>query len=145
MDGGGRRLPADGDCGRPPADGAAVRLRRTALEDGPGGRWTATPSSSRRAVNPLRPSVAVADGLAIRRRTAAKADVRGIVGRVWMSGGHGRGRLDVRRTRPWTSGRVTTLIRKLVLQTYHRVGDGVMSHRSSGSASPLFRRWKRYL
>jgi hypothetical protein len=56
MDGGGGRLPVDGNCGRPPADGAAVRLRRTALEDGPG-----------------------------RRRT-------------WD-----------RRTRPWTSGHVTTL------------------------------------
>jgi hypothetical protein len=52
MDGGGGRLLVDGNCGRPPVDGAAVRLRRTALEDGPGG-W----------------------------RTAAKADVRGIAGR----------------------------------------------------------------
>jgi hypothetical protein len=41
MDGGGGRLPVDGNCGWPPADGAAVRLRRTALEDGPGGRRTA--------------------------------------------------------------------------------------------------------
>jgi hypothetical protein len=38
MDGRGERLPVDGNCGRPPADGAAVRLHRTALEDGPGGR-----------------------------------------------------------------------------------------------------------
>jgi hypothetical protein len=38
MDGGGGRLPVDGNCGRPPADGAAVRLRRTALGVGPGGR-----------------------------------------------------------------------------------------------------------
>jgi hypothetical protein len=59
MDGGGGRLLVDGNCGWPPADGAAVRLRRTALED----------------------------GLAVCRRTAAKADVRGIVG-------HGRGRSD---------------------------------------------------
>jgi hypothetical protein len=53
------QLSMDGNCGRPPADRAAVRLRRTALED----------------------------SLAIRRRTAAKADVRGIAGR-------GRGRPD---------------------------------------------------
>jgi hypothetical protein len=30
MDGGGRRLPVDSNCGRPSADGAAARLRRTA-------------------------------------------------------------------------------------------------------------------
>jgi hypothetical protein len=48
------RLLMDGNCGRPPADGAAVRLRRT----------------------------------------AAKADVRGIVGRVRTSAGRGRGRPD---------------------------------------------------
>jgi hypothetical protein len=65
MDGGGGRLPVDGNCGRPPADGAAVRLRQTALEDGPGGR-------------PM----------------AAKADIRGIVGRVQTSAGRGRGRPD---------------------------------------------------
>jgi hypothetical protein len=35
----------DGNCGRPPADGAAVRLRRTALEDGPGGQRTSVGSS----------------------------------------------------------------------------------------------------
>jgi hypothetical protein len=45
MDGGGGRLPVDGNCGRPPTDGAAVRLRRTALEDGPGGRRTSVGSS----------------------------------------------------------------------------------------------------
>jgi hypothetical protein len=38
MDGGGERLPVDGNCGWPSVDGVAVRLRRTALEDGPGGR-----------------------------------------------------------------------------------------------------------
>jgi hypothetical protein len=65
MDGAGGRLPVDGNCGRPPVDEAAVRLRWTALEDGPGGR-----------------------------RTAAKADVRGIVGRVQTSAGRGRGRPD---------------------------------------------------
>jgi hypothetical protein len=37
-DGGGGQLPVDGNCGRPSADGAAVRLCRTALEDGPGGQ-----------------------------------------------------------------------------------------------------------
>jgi hypothetical protein len=45
MDGGGERLSVDGNCGRPPADGAAVRLRRTALEDGPGRRRTSVGSS----------------------------------------------------------------------------------------------------
>jgi hypothetical protein len=39
------RLPMDGNCGRAPADRAAVRLRRTALEDGPGGRRTSVGSS----------------------------------------------------------------------------------------------------
>jgi hypothetical protein len=58
MDGGGGRLPVDGNCGRPPPDGTAVRLRRTALEDGPGGR----------------------------RPRRLPADVRGIVGRVRTSG-----------------------------------------------------------
>jgi hypothetical protein len=48
MDGGGGRLPVDGKCGRPPADRAAVRLRPTALEDGPGGRRTASPSAGGR-------------------------------------------------------------------------------------------------
>jgi hypothetical protein len=55
MDGGGGRLLVDGNCGWPLADGAAVRLSRTALEDGPGGWRTATPSGSRRVVSPLRP------------------------------------------------------------------------------------------
>jgi hypothetical protein len=82
MDGGGGRLPVDGNCGQTPADGAAVCLRRTALEDGPGGRQTATPSGSQRAVGPLRPSVAATDGLVVRQ-----ADGRGIVRR-------GRGRSD---------------------------------------------------
>jgi hypothetical protein len=45
MDGGGERLSVDGNCGRPPADGAAVRLRRTAGEDGPGRRRTSVGSS----------------------------------------------------------------------------------------------------
>jgi hypothetical protein len=53
----------DCNCRWPPADGAAVRLRRTAWEDDPGGQ-----------------------------RTAAKADVHGIVGRIRTSAGRGRGR-----------------------------------------------------
>jgi hypothetical protein len=36
---------ADGPRWRPPADGAAVHLRRTALEDGPSGRRTSVGSS----------------------------------------------------------------------------------------------------
>jgi hypothetical protein len=34
MDAGGGRLPADGDCGRPLADGAAVRLCQMAPATG---------------------------------------------------------------------------------------------------------------
>jgi hypothetical protein len=45
VDGAGGRLPVNGNCGRPPADGAAVRLHRTALEDGPGGRQTSVGSA----------------------------------------------------------------------------------------------------
>jgi hypothetical protein len=59
MDGGGGRLPMDGNCGRPLADGAAVRLRRTALEDGPGGRPTASPSAGSRP--PRRTSMGSSD------------------------------------------------------------------------------------
>jgi hypothetical protein len=47
-----RTAQADSDCGQPPTDGAAIRLRQTALEDGPGVRRTATPSGGRRAVGP---------------------------------------------------------------------------------------------
>jgi hypothetical protein len=42
---------ADGDCGRPQADKAAIHLRRTALEDGPSDRRTATPSDGWRAAD----------------------------------------------------------------------------------------------
>jgi hypothetical protein len=38
--------------GRPPVDGIAVHLHRTALTDGPSDCWTATPSGGRRAVSP---------------------------------------------------------------------------------------------
>jgi hypothetical protein len=58
MDGGGGRLPVDGNCGRPPADGAAVRLRRTALEDGPGRQRRTSVGSSDASgrVTTLRPT-----------------------------------------------------------------------------------------
>jgi hypothetical protein len=78
MDGGGGRLPVDGNCGRPPADGAAVRLRQTTLEDGPGGRRTATPSSNRRAVGPLRLSESPStDGRPPRRTSVGSSDASG--------------------------------------------------------------------
>jgi hypothetical protein len=69
------------------------------LEDGPDGRQTATPSGSRRAVGPLRPSVAAADGWLTASLLAG--------GRLWDR----RTRPDVRRTWPWTSERVTTLVK----------------------------------
>jgi hypothetical protein len=43
---------ADGDCGWPLVDGAAVRLCRTAFEDGPSVHQMATPSGGRRAAGP---------------------------------------------------------------------------------------------
>jgi hypothetical protein len=70
-----------------------------ALEDGPGGRRTATPSGSRRAVGPLRPSVVAADG-----RPMALSSAGGL---PWDR----RTRPDIRRMRPWTPGRVTTLFK----------------------------------
>jgi hypothetical protein len=85
MDGGGGRLPVDGNCGRPPADGAAVRLRRTALEDGPGGRRTSVGSSDASG----RPADAAVD---IRTRDNPGCNVtaktltttRLPIGRTWM-------------------------------------------------------------
>jgi hypothetical protein len=94
-----RTAQADSPRWTAKADGAAVRLRRTALEDGPGGRRTATPSGSQKAVGPLRPSVAAADGLTVRQADGRQG------GRPWDR----RMRPDVRWMRPWTSGRVTTL------------------------------------
>jgi hypothetical protein len=84
MDGGGRRLPVDGNCGQPPADGLRGRPRRPAdghpFRQSEGGQ--PPPSVGRGGRR-------TADSLTVRQ-----ADVRGIVGCDRTSGGRGRGRPD---------------------------------------------------
>jgi hypothetical protein len=92
-----RTVQEDGPRWTAEADGfrwtaIADSLRRTALEDGPGGRRTATPSGSRRAVSPLRPSVAAADG----RLTASPSARRTSVGSSDATGRPADVAVDVR-------------------------------------------------
>jgi hypothetical protein len=60
------------------------------LRTAPGGRGSRPPPSDGLGGRPRRS----ADGLAVRRQSAAKADVHGIVGHVRTSAGRGRGRPD---------------------------------------------------
>jgi hypothetical protein len=92
----------DSDCKRPPADETAVRLHRTALEDGPSVRRTATPSSGWRAVGPsVRRSRRPTDSRRPRRphgrwQTVSPSAWRTLVGSSNASGRPADADMDVR-------------------------------------------------